>query len=91
MANRLKMAKIQAILTLHDQKWPNRRIARELGVDRETVGKYVQASTCDPKPAKAPTGSLPDIVESEEAALVQAMPDLEWEVNPGESVTKTYT
>jgi len=57
MANRLTMAKIQAILTLHDQKWRNRKIARELDVDRETVAKYVRAATCIPKPAKAPIGS----------------------------------
>jgi hypothetical protein len=57
MANRLTMAKIQAILSLHQQNWPNRRIARELDVDRETVTKYVQAASCVPKPAKAPIGS----------------------------------
>jgi transposase len=57
MANRLTMAKMQAILSLHKQGWPNRAIARELDVDRETVAKYVRATTCDPKPAKAPIGS----------------------------------
>lgn len=57
MAHRLKMAKIQAIKALHEQGWRNRRIARELDVDRETVAKYIRAATCDPKPAKAPIGS----------------------------------
>jgi hypothetical protein len=57
VANRLKMAKIQAIQTLHEQGWRNRRIARELHVDRETVAKYVRAATCVPKPATAPLGS----------------------------------
>jgi transposase len=57
MANRLTMAKIQAILQLHRQNWPNRRISRELDVDRETVAKYVQAASCVSKPAKAPIGS----------------------------------
>jgi transposase len=57
MANRLTMAKIQAILSLHEQDWRNREIARELDVDRETVAKYVLAAGCDPKPAKAPIGS----------------------------------
>jgi transposase len=40
MANRLKMAKIQAIIGLLEQGWSYRRIARELGVDRETVARY---------------------------------------------------
>jgi transposase len=57
MANRLTMAKMQAIVSLHKQGWRNREIARELNVDRETVAKYVRAASCDPKPAKAPIGS----------------------------------
>ena len=40
MANRLKMAKIHAIIGLLEQGWSYRRIARELGVDRETVARY---------------------------------------------------
>ena len=44
MANRLTMAKIQAILSLHQQNWQIRRIARELDVDRETVTKYVRVA-----------------------------------------------
>ena len=65
MANHLTMADIQAILTLHQRGWRNRRIARELNVDRETVTKYIRASACVPKPAKAPTGSA---MMTEEAA-----------------------
>jgi transposase len=57
MANLLTMADIQAILKLHERGWPQRRIARELEVDRETVAKYIRASGCVPKPAKAPLGS----------------------------------
>ena len=58
MARPLKMAKIQAIRGLHERRWTNRRIARELGVDRETVAKYVRASPCAPKPAKRPSGPI---------------------------------
>jgi transposase len=57
MANLLKMAKAQAIIVLHAQGWRQRRIARELDIDRETVAKYLRAATCAPKPAKAPIGS----------------------------------
>ena len=50
MANQLKMATVQFILELHAQGWSGRRIARELGVDRETVSRYVAGSN----PANAP-------------------------------------
>ena len=40
MANRLKMAMVEAILALVARGWPQRRIARELGINRETVGRY---------------------------------------------------
>ena len=54
MANRLKMAKINAILTLHHQGWSNRRIAEQLGIHRETVARYIGEAA---KPTEAPTGS----------------------------------
>ncbi len=64
MANRLKMARVQSILSLHAQGWSRRRIARELCVDRETVSRYVQLDQQLPaaveldggisKPANAP-------------------------------------
>ena len=41
MANVLKVAKIQAIVRLWRQGWSLRRIARELGIHRETVSRYV--------------------------------------------------
>jgi transposase len=65
MANRLKMVKINAIRTLHEQGWSQRRISRELGVDRETVRRYVQAA--ESNPAIAPSGS--------EAILPLHLPD----------------
>jgi Homeodomain-like domain len=40
MANRLKMVNIQAVIGLLEQGWSYRRIARELGIDRETVARY---------------------------------------------------
>lgn len=41
MANRLKMATVDSILTLHERGWSRRRIAAELGVDRETVSRHI--------------------------------------------------
>src|SRR5205823_4484133 len=53
MANQLKMALVDSIITLHGHGWSHRRIARELGIHRETVGRYVNGV----EPAKA--GSAP--------------------------------
>ena len=53
--NRLKVSLQHSIVTLAARGWSRRRIARELGVHRETVGKYLRPP--DPKPAIPPTGS----------------------------------
>ncbi|MBL7223114.1 MAG: helix-turn-helix domain-containing protein [Candidatus Brocadiae bacterium] len=57
MANRLKMAKVNAIVQLRERGWPFRRIARELGVHRDTVSRVVREATAGADPAKAPLGS----------------------------------
>jgi transposase len=64
MANQLKMVDIQSILTLRGRGWSRRRIARELGVDRETVTRYVRLSAAGPvvdgsNPASALSGNQP--------------------------------
>ena len=53
--NQLKVNQQQSIIALHQQGWSGRRIARELGLDRGTVGKYLAV---DSKSATNPqTGS----------------------------------
>ena len=53
MANRLKMVDVQAIVALLERGWSQRRIARELGVNRGTIGDYAKAlKTLGAKPAK---------------------------------------
>jgi transposase len=42
MANHLGMVRVRAIELLRSQGWSFRRIARELGVHRETVSRYVR-------------------------------------------------
>jgi len=51
MANQLKMAEHQAIIGLARRNWSYRRIAAELGVDRETVSRHVRAALRDPPEA----------------------------------------
>ena len=64
MANQLKMAEIHAILMLRSRGWSFRRVARELGIHRETVAGYVRraaayAEANPAKPAIAPPGARP--------------------------------
>src|SRR5262245_47319867 len=59
MANRLTMAEIDKILTLHTTQHSNREIAQLLGLNRETVGKYLAQAKAQNQP-NAPTGSGAD-------------------------------
>lgn len=63
MANQLKMAMVQAILTLARLGWSQRQIARELGIHRETVARYVHSPSADSNPASDP-------IPGSEAAVV---------------------
>jgi transposase len=56
MSHLLRVAVIDTILSLHQRGWSHRRIARELGVHRETVARYLRQASAS-KPAIAPTGS----------------------------------
>ena len=52
MSNSLKVSLQTTIYSLDDRGWSRRRIARELGIDRETVGRYLRLA----KPAISTTG-----------------------------------
>jgi transposase len=56
MANQLKMADVQAILSLDAQGWSYRAIAERLGVHRETVSRYVRLAAAASKPANLHAG-----------------------------------
>ena len=53
MANQLKMATIDSIQTLHQRGWSMRRIARVLGIPRDTVARHLRQAN----QAGAPTGA----------------------------------
>jgi transposase len=67
MSNVLKVSLQATIYSLHNRGWSRRRIARELGIDRETVGRYLLLAkpaistaglegTAETKPAVSTTG-----------------------------------
>lgn len=82
MANFLKMVLLSLIKGLLDQGWSHRRIARELSVNRETVGRHARqenqalsassgvAAGSESKPATVATGS--DMESGSKPATVAA-------------------
>ena len=82
--NELNVSLQHSILTLAAQGWSNRRIARELGIHRETVSRHLRMA--DSKPAKVPPG-LDGELEPKPAKVpagISRIPAAS--VNPGESL-----
>jgi hypothetical protein len=67
MANRLKMAKIDAVLRLHQQHWSIRRIAKELGISRKAVVRHIRLGQAIVKGCQAPIGICDTWAEAKEA------------------------
>jgi transposase len=67
MANHLTMALVETIFSLHQRGWSQRRIAQELGIHRETVGRYLGQAEAESKPAIALPGSADTQAESKPA------------------------
>jgi hypothetical protein len=57
MSNLFKMAVRDTIRTLHHWGWSQRRIADELGINRETVARHLRPADPPSRPANAPPGS----------------------------------
>ena len=55
--NELKVTQQQTIVALHNQGWSKRKIARELGVDRQTVRRYLAGAEAK-SPANPQAGAL---------------------------------
>jgi transposase len=73
--NQLKMDIQQTISTLSRGGWSQRRIARELGIARETVARYrrLARQVAEPNPAIPPAGS--ELVERPNPAIVPPGPE----------------
>ena len=57
MANQIKMAATDSIISLYERGWSQRRIARDLDLDRETVARHIRLRTApESKPAIPPAG-----------------------------------
>ena len=56
MANQLEMAIVQSILHLYSLRWSQRRIARELQIDRETVRRCLLRHLGTSNSAISPAG-----------------------------------
>jgi len=57
MSNQIKMATSTSIIGLYERNWSQRRIARELDLDRETVSRHIRMhAVLAAKPAIPPTG-----------------------------------
>jgi transposase len=81
MSNVLKVSLQTTIYSLAQRGWSQRRIAKELGVNRETVGRYLRLpkpaisttgseESADPKPAISITGDLAGKEESKPAISI---------------------
>jgi transposase len=70
--NQLNVNQQEAIVGLSTRGWSARRIARELGVNRETVGKYLRAVQA--KPATAPEVTL-GLASQDEVKVGAAPPE----------------
>lgn len=57
MGNYLRMTTQHQVETLLELGWAHRRIARELGVHRETVGRYARLREAKPANVIAGSGS----------------------------------
>lgn len=66
--NQLHVSLQHSITTLAAKGWSARKIARELGIHRETVGRYLDRVETDSKPAIVPTGS-PESSDSKPAIV----------------------
>jgi transposase len=79
MANQLKMAIIDTILALHQRRWSIRRIAKTLGLHRDTVARHLrhanQAGALTGSPEANQAGALTGSPEANQAGALTGSND----------------
>ena len=73
MANILKMAQINAIRCLLERGWSQRHIARELGIDRKTVGRYAREGPDGDSKRATPTAGAKSLCEPYRAIIQEKL------------------
>lgn len=71
--NRIKVSLQQSILILAERGWSNRRIARELRVDRATVARHLAAPNAASNPALGSDALAPPVAADSNAATNPAL------------------
>ena len=93
--NQLKVKDQQSIVALYERGWSKRRIARELGIDRLTVRRYLAAAAKSPTPQTGSSGEggakSPGVQIGSGASLcVPWKPQIEEGLKAGLSVQRIY-
>jgi transposase len=97
--NQLNVSLQHSILTLAAHGWSHRRIARELDVNRETVGKYLRLADSKPAistpgseadPASKPAISTPGSTAGRQSLCQPWQPQIETAVSVGLSAQRIY-
>ncbi|OWK39358.1 helix-turn-helix domain-containing protein [Fimbriiglobus ruber] len=89
MSHQLTVAMSESILTLHQRGWSQRRIAHELGIDREIVARHLRLAAAEPNPATAGTGPQAIPAESNPATALTGSHALLPESAPARSAPDT--
>jgi transposase len=90
MANQLRMAQIWTIRALWQQGWSGRRIARQLGLDRGTVSKYIEQFKAEQsKPANVTPGKSADWGPNSAVSASEEASKPATQVTPGSSGAKS--
>lgn len=97
--NQLNVSLQHSIMTLASHGWSHRRIARELDINRETVGKYLQLADSKPAistpgaeagPAAKPAISTPGSTAGRQSLCLPWEPQIVAAVSVGLSAQRIY-
>ena len=79
--NQLNVSLQHSIVTLSAQGWSARKVARELGLNREPVGRYLRLAADAVRPAIPPIGSKSG--RTSQCTPLRRRPGAGWETSVG--------